>query len=261
MVVMKKLVLDKASKLLLGLIIPILIIAGMEAVGRLELTTSQLFVSPEVIFATLTDLLKDGDLLRNLGISFLRVSVGFLIGAAGGGIFGAAMGLFPRFEEYSGPLFNGLRQIPALAWIPLLILWVGIGENFKICFIALTVFYPMALNACEGVKGVSKAYLEVGHIFELGHLKQISTIIIPAALPSFFSGLRLSLSIAWMAVVGAELVAASEGIGYMMFRARRQLQVDTVIICIIAIGLTGFALSLALEKIERYSLRWRRTDT
>lgn len=253
------LIAKSASTLFLGLVIPILIIVGMEAAARLALVTSQLFVSPKVIFETLTDLLKDGELVRNLGISFLRVTTGFLIGSAAGLLFGAAMGISRKFEEYVGPLFHGLRQIPVLAWIPLLILWIGIGEEFKINFIAVTAFYPMALNTCEGVKGVSKSYLEVGHIFKFSRLKLFSTIILPAAIPEIFTGLRLSLSIAWMAVVGAELVAASEGIGYMMYRARQQLQVDTVIVCIIAVGLVGYGMSLALEKIERYSLRWRRT--
>jgi len=258
---MKKLMLDKASNLLLGLIIPILIVACMEMVSRLELTTSQLFVPPKLILETLIFLLKDGELLRNLGISFLRVTSGFLVGVTGGLVFGAAMGMSRKFEEYVGPLFHALRQIPVLAWIPLLILWIGIGEDFKVWFIAVTVFYPMALNACAGVKGVSKSYLEVGRVFDLGLLKRVSVIILPAALPSLFTGLRLSLSIAWMAVVGAELVAASEGVGYMMYRSRMQLQVDTVLVCIMAVGLTGYTMSLALGKIELFTLRWRRTDS
>lgn len=257
---MKKLIAAKTTTLFLALIIPMLIVVAMEMVDRYELTTSQLFVPPKLIFATLIDLLKDGELLRNLGISFLRVTAGFLIGAAGGVLLGIALGMSRTFEAYSGPLFHALRQVPVLAWIPLLILWVGIGEDFKVSFIAVTAFYPMALNASEGIKGVSKAYLEVGNIFELGLAKKVTRIIIPAALPSIFTGLRLSLSIAWMAVVGAELVAASEGIGYMMYRARQQLQVDTVIVCIIAVGLTGYAMSLTLEKIEAYSLRWRKAE-
>jgi sulfonate transport system permease protein len=99
----------------------------------------------------------------------------------------------------------------------------------------------------------------VGRVFEFGRLKQFGTIILPAALPSIFTGLRLSLSISWMAVVGAELVAASEGIGHMMYQARQQLQVDTVIICIVTIGLAGYVMSLVMESIERYFLRWRGT--
>jgi sulfonate transport system permease protein len=257
---MKKQITNKTITLLLGLVIPALIIIFMEIVGRFELTESQLFVPPKAIFATCIDLLKEGELLRNLGISFLRVTSGFLLGTTAGLVLGAAMGMSEKLEEYVGPLFHGLRQIPVLAWIPLLILCIGIGENFKIYFIAVTAFYPMALSTGEGVKGVSKAYREVGSVFEFSRFKQFRTIILPAALPSIFTGLRLSLSIAWMAVVGAELVAASEGIGFMMYRARQQIQVDTVIVCIIAVGLTGYAMTLALERLEAYSLRWRRND-
>jgi sulfonate transport system permease protein len=247
----------KASTVFLGTIIPVLVIVAMELVARFELTTNQLFVPPQLIFATFRDLLTNGDLLKNLAISTLRVTAGFTIGACAGLVFGAAMGISRTVEGYAGPLFHGLRQIPVLAWIPLLMLWVGIGEDFKIWFIAVTAFYPMALNVSEGVKGVSSSYLEVGHIFEFSRLKQFRTIILPAALPSIFTGLRLSLSISWMAVVGAELVAASEGIGYMMYTGRQQFQLDTVMVCIIAIGLAGYLMSLVMEWLEAWFLRWR----
>lgn len=255
---MKKKIVSKATTLLLGLLLPVLIVMVMEVVDRYGLTTSQLFVGPRLIFATMVDLLKEGELLKSLGISTLRVVTGFVLGAGAGLLFGAAMGISRTFEAFVAPLFDALRQIPVLAWIPLLILWVGIGEGFKVSFITLTAFYPMALNVCEGVRGVSRSYLEVGQVFEFSRVKQFATIILPAALPAIFTGLRLSLSIAWMAVVGAELVAASEGIGYLMFRARQQLQVDTVLVCILAVGLTGYAMSMVLDRIERYSLRWRR---
>lgn len=250
----------KASSLFLGIIIPALVIILMEIMARYELTTNQLFVPPQLIFTTFCDLLTNGDLLKNLAISTLRVSAGFTVGAGAGLVFGTALGMSRTVEGYAGPLFHGLRQIPVLAWIPLLMLWVGIGEDFKIWFIAVTAFYPMALNASEGVKGVSNSYLEVGHVFEFSRLKQFGTIILPAALPSIFTGLRLSLSISWMAVVGAELVAASEGIGYMMYTGRQQFQLDTVMVCIITIGLAGYAMSLAMEWLEACFLRWRRTE-
>jgi sulfonate transport system permease protein len=109
------------------------------------------------------------------------------------------------------------------------------------------------------VKGVPLSYLEVGKVFEFNRLRQFCTIILPATLPSIFTGLRLSLSIAWMALVGAELVAASEGIGYMMYTGRQQFQMDTVMVCVIAIGMAGYGMSLILEWVEAYCLRWRRT--
>jgi sulfonate transport system permease protein len=243
---------------ILGLVLPVLILIGMEVAARFELTTSQLFVEPKVIFETLMDLIKGDDLFINLGISTLRVFIGFVLGTVVGLLFGTAMGISRTFESYVGPIFNALRQVPVLAWIPLFILWVGIGEGFNISFIAVTAFFPMALNTCEGVKGVSKSDLEVGAVLEFNRFKQLSTIIIPASLPAIFTGLRLVLSITWMAVVGAELVVSGEGIGYMMYRARMQMQVDTVLVCILSIGLTGYTMNILLEHIEHYFLRWRK---
>jgi len=251
-------IVDRTTTLILGLLVPVAIIAGMEAVARLELVSSQLFVPPKVIYETLVDLSLSGELLRNLAVSSLRVAAGFLLGGTAGLVFGAAMGMSRTFEAYVGPLFHALRQIPLLAWIPLLMLWIGIGEDFKIYFIAITAFYPMALNTSEGVKGVPKGYLEVGRVFAFSRFRLLRVIVLPAALPAIFTGLRISLSISWMAVVGAELVAASEGIGYLMYTGRQQFQLDTVMVCIIAISLAGYAMSLAMERIEAYSLRWQR---
>ena len=248
----------KLITLILGLVLPVLILIGMEVVARFELTTSQLFVEPKVIFETLLDLIKGDELFINLGISTLRVFIGFVLGGAAGQLIGTLMGISRTFESYDVPIFNALRQVPVLAWIPLFIIWVGIDEGFKITFIAVTAFFPMALNTCEGVKGVSKSHLEVGAVLEFNRFKQLSTIIIPASLPAIFTGLRLVLSITWMAVVGAELVASSEGIGYMMYRARQQLQVDTVLVCILAVGLTGYTMNILLEQIEHYFLRRRK---
>jgi sulfonate transport system permease protein len=245
---MRQTVIQKVITLALGLVLPLLILVGMEVVACFELTTSQLFVEPKVIFETLVDMIKGDELFINLGISTLRVFIGF----------GTVMGISRTFESYVGPIFNALRQVPVLAWIPLFILWVGIGEGFNISFIAVTAFFPMALTTCEGVKGVSKSDLEVGAVLEFSRFKQLSTIIIPATLPAIFTGLRLVLSITWMAVVGAELVVSSEGIGCMMYRARQQLQVDTVLVCILAVGLTGYTMNILLEQIEHYFLRWRK---
>jgi len=255
---MRQTVRQKVITLILGLVLPVLILIAMEVVARFELTTSQLFVEPKVIFETLVDMIKGDELFINLGISTLRVSIGFVLGGAAGLLFGTVMGISRTFESYVGPIFNALRQVPVLAWIPLFILWVGIGEGFNISFIAVTAFFPMALSTCEGVKGVSKSEMEVGAVLEFSRFKQLSTIILPSTLPAIFTGLRLVLSITWMAVVGAELVVSSEGIGCMMYRARQQLQVDTVLVCILAVGLTGYTMNILLEQTEHYFLRWRK---
>jgi sulfonate transport system permease protein len=138
------------------------------------------------------------------------------------------------------------------------VLWLGIGETFKIAFISLGALVPMALKTYEGIAAVSPSFLEVARVFEFGRFRQLTRIVLPSALPSILVGLRLSLSEAWMLVVGAELVAASAGIGNTMTVARRLFQTDVVLVSVIVIALTGFVMDQLLGQIEDRFLTWRR---
>ena len=244
---------------LLGLIVPLVILFAWDFVTRREIFSPQLLPAPKVLFDTWWDMQTSGELALNMKVSLLRVSVGFLLGAMLGFLLGTAMGIWRPVEQYLGPLFNAVRQVPVVGWLPFLVIWLGIGELFKVAFISLGALIPMTLKTYEGIRAVPGSYLEVARVFEFGRFKLLRRVVLPAALPSIMVGLRLSLSEAWMLVVGAELVAASVGIGNTMTVARRLFQTDVVLVSVIVIAVTGFVMDRALIQVETGLLRRRKT--
>lgn len=252
-------ILQTLKNKLMGLIIPLLLIVVWYYVSSSELVSAQLLPPPGLIFHSWWEMQKSGELAVNMKVSLLRVCFGFLLGASAGLLLGTAMGLWKTVEQFLGPLFTGVRQVPIVGWLPFLILWLGIDELFKIVFIALGTLVPMTVKTCDGIKLVPASYLEVVRVFEFGWFQTLRTVIFPSALPSIITGLRLGLSEAWMLVVGAELVAASSGIGNVMTIARRLFQTDVVLVGVIVIAVTGYLMDRMLGLLETRFLGWRRT--
>jgi len=242
----------------LGLILPILLLISWEVGSRLALFPSILLPPPEQVFSTFWGLIKDGSLFSALEITLGRVLEGFALGSVGGFLAGTAMAVSKTVDRYAGPLFHGLRQVPIYGWMPLLILWLGVGEPFKIVFIAVGAFYPMVLNTYEGIKAVPGHYLEVAKVFEYGPFRLFRRVVLPGALPSIFTGLRFALGHCWMLVIGAEFLASTTGIGYMMAWSRTLMQSDVVIVDVLVVGAVGFVLDFLLRQIEHQLLAWRR---
>ncbi|KAF0219088.1 MAG: binding-protein-dependent transport system inner membrane [Geobacteraceae bacterium] len=245
---------DKA----LGLIVPLLLFLAWDLVTRYELTPPQLLPLPKQVAVTFLDMVRSGELLVNLKISLLRVTAGFFAGSFTGLVLGTAMGLSKKIESYVGPLFHSIRQVPLLGWIPLLILWLGMGETFKVFFIAIGAFYAMTLNTFQGIRDVPGEYLEVARVFEYNRLQLFRKIVFPAALPSILTGVRIGLSLSWFLLVGAEFTGASEGIGYSIAWARQIFQTDVVIAGVFVIGVIGLLMDRVVTLLEGYLLRWRR---
>ena len=245
---------DKA----LAFILPVLLLVAWEVGSRMEWFSSVLLPSPERTFGTLLDLLRSGDLELSLKITLGRVIAGFLVGSIAGFLVGAAMALFKSVDRYAGPFFHALRQVPIYGWMPFLILWLGVGEVFKVAFIAVGAFYPLVLNTYEGIKAVSPHHLEVASVFEYGKFKLFRKVIFPAALPSIFTGIRFGLGHCWMLVIGAEFLASTSGIGYLMAWSRTLMQSDVVISCIFTVGAIGFLMDCLIRGLEHHLLRWRR---
>ena len=169
---------------------------------------------------------------------------------------GILIGLSEHAQRFTDLIIQILKPVPPIAWIPLVILWMGIGENSKVFLIFLGGFFTILQNVINGIRYTDKKLLEVASVMETPKWKYIFHLIIPAALPSIFTGLRVALGTCWTCVVAAELVASSSGIGYMISNARNFGQIDVVIVGMLAIGIVGKIMDFILLKIEKKVLAW-----
>jgi sulfonate transport system permease protein len=201
-------------------------------------------------------LLKSGELLRNMWVSFWRAMVGFAIGGGIGFAFGLANGLSRRSEKIFDSTLQMVRNIPHLALIPLVILWFGIDETAKIFLVALGVFFPIYINTQHGIRSVDPQLVEMGRIYGMTPLELFWRVILQGALPSIFVGVRFGLGIMWLTLIVAETIAASSGIGYMAMQAREFLLLDVVVLSILIYALLGKAADSAARVLERACLAW-----
>lgn len=240
-----------------GWVLPLALLALWEAAVGAGWVGANLVPPPSELVHTLYALATDGVLLGHIGISSLRVLAGFAIGASLALLVGAAVGLSRQAEAYLDPTFQALRAIPSLAWVPLLLLWLGIDEAPKITLIAIGAFFPVYLNFVAGIQNVDRKLVEVGGIFGLQGRALVTRIFLPATLPNLFTGLRSGLSLAWMFLVAAELIAATRGLGYLLTDGRETARADLVIVAIIVLALLGKLSDGVLQRAERRLLAWR----
>lgn len=242
-----------------GLVFPALLLITWEVVVRAGWVNGHLLPPPSELIVTLGDLSASGALYSHIGISSLRVLVGFLIGVSLALLVSAAVGLSQRVEAFFDPTFQAVRAIPSLAWVPLLLLWLGIDEAPKITLIAIGAFFPIYLNFVAGIHGVDRKLVEVGGIYGLSGVRLVTRIFLPAALPNLFTGLRSGLSLSWMFLVAAELIAATRGLGYLLTDGRETGRADLVIVAIIVLALLGKLSDSLLHWLEKRLLLWRDT--
>ncbi|KWT11609.1 MULTISPECIES: ABC transporter permease [Pseudomonas syringae group] len=241
-----------------GLVVPALIIIVLEIVVRIGWLPSYQMPAPSEIVLTLRDL-ADGALWKHISASLLRVLSGFLIGASLALVFAAWVGLSREAEAYLEPTFAGLRSIPSLAWVPLLLLWLGIGETSKVVLIAIGAFFPVYLNGVAAIRGIDRKLVEVGQMYGFSRYRLTRRILLPAALPGLFTGLRSGMSLAWMFLVAAELIAATKGLGYLLSDGRETSRPDIVLAAIIVLASLGKLSDGLLAGLERRFLAWRDT--
>lgn len=243
--------------LALALVLPAGGLALWALAARNEWLSPQILPPPALVWATFEDLLRDGEILGDLAVSLGRVLEGFALGAVAGLALGVAMGLSRRVEAYVSPLFRAVAQVPSLGWLPVLMLLVGIGDALKLLIIAKACMVPITLSTLAGIRDVPQRYFEVAQVFRLGRRDLVCRLVLPAALPPIFSGVRLALSHAWIALVVVEIVAGADGIGYMMAWGRTLFQLDVVIAGMVVVGLVGWGMDLLLRLAERRLSRWR----
>jgi sulfonate transport system permease protein len=209
---------------------------------------------------TAHDLWVSGEISSNVGISLWRVVRGGAIGLTVGLALGLALGFSPAVDSWIGPLFRTIAQIPSIALIPLLMMLLGIDDKLKLFIMAKACVIPLALVTADGIRNISKTYLEVGAVLRLRRWTLIRRIVLPGALPSIFVGIRQGLAGVWVSLVAVEVLASAEGIGYLMTWGRLIFQLDVVLVCVAIIGLVGFILDFSLRKIEARLLSWRGTE-
>lgn len=252
---------EKGMDVIRGTLIPVVILAVWWLCSSKGWLSPKLFPSPALVFEELGVVIRDGSLMENLRISFVRVIKGFALGASAGFVLGSVLGLSRTAEKLIGPVFNAIRQVPLPAWIPLLIL-VSIGELSRVAFIAIGASYPLALNTFEGIRSVRGDLVEVGRVFRFDRAKRFLSIILPSAFPTILTGLKLSLGVSWTLVVGAEIFTTSGGgIGEMMWVGRELSKIELVVIGIVTIALVGFAMNILMATLERTFSVWRKTMT
>lgn len=240
-----------------GLALPLALLALLEALVRLDWIPAHQLPAPSQVGQTLWWLAVGGELWGHIGVSLARVAAGFAIGAALAVLIGAWVGLSRRAESYLEPTFQALRAIPSLAWVPLLLLWLGIDETPKVVLIALGAFFPVYLALLAGIRNVDRKLVEVGRLHRLSGLALTRRILLPAALPSLFTGLRGALSLSWMFLVAAELIAATRGLGYLLSDGRETSRPDLVIAAILLLAVLGKLSDGLLKSIEARALHWR----
>ena len=217
---------------------------------------SVIMPSPSRILDTLKSLLESGTLWNNLVVSVTRVLKGYFIAAASGIILGIFIGLFKHLDRLTGLIIQIIKPIPPIAWIPLVILWFGIGESGKIFLIFLGGFFTILTNVVDGIHQTDIKLVEVSKSMETPFLKHIFMMVIPGAAPNIFTGLRTGLSSCWMCVVAAELVSSTTGLGYLIMNARQFGKTDVVIVGMLTIGIIGKIMDSLLKLIEKRVIKW-----
>jgi sulfonate transport system permease protein len=240
-----------------GAILPVTVLIIWQIFGSMGIVSKTLLPTPYEIWLAFYDLLISGELFKHLKISVWRAAVGFLLGGSLGLIFGVLVGLFRKFEHSVDPSVQMLRTIPHLAITPLFILWFGFGEFSKILLIAKGAFFPLYVQTFLGIRNVDSKLFDVARILEFSRFKQITKLVLPAALPNVLLGLRLSIGVAWLGLVVAELMGSSEGVGYLIMDARKFYQTAVVFVGILIFAFVGKGSDSLVRILEKKLLKWR----
>lgn len=239
----------------LGLVVPVVLVLGWQLLATSgRLTVSQL-PTPADVTTALGELLRRGELWRNVAISTQRVGLGFLAGAGAGLVLGGLVGLSVPVRLLLGPTVQALRAVPSLAWVPLLLLWLGIGETPKIALVAIGAFFPVYTTVAAALGHVDAHLVEVGRANGRSGLRLFLQVQLPAIAPGTLAGLRLGLAQGWLFLVAAELIASSIGLGFLLINSQNTGRTDILFLAIILLALLGKLTDGVLGLLERQVLR------
>ncbi|MBE3127916.1 MAG: ABC transporter permease [Candidatus Atribacteria bacterium] len=241
-------------------IIPIIIFLGIwEIIARLNLIPGHFFFPPfSVVITEFWYLTVSGVLGRNFLSSLIRVLIGFSAGSITGLFIGIIMGWNNLANKALNPIISLIYPIPALGWLPLLMLWFGIGEILPIAIIFICSFFPILYNTVTGIKNVNKNYIYAARTLGAPDIEIITTVVMPLALPNIFTGLRLEAGMAWRVIIAAEMVAIPTGIGALMMKAESLMRIDIIIVCLIVLGVMCLSFENFFTFLEKkLTNRWR----
>lgn len=236
---------------------PVVLVLGWQVACSAGLLSTRVVASPVQILMTGWALTRDGTLQTNLGVSLLRAGVGLLIACVVGITLALVAGLSRLGEEIVDAPLQILRTLPALALVPLFILWFGIGETPKIALVALGSGFPIYLNLYKGIRSIDPKLLEMTRTLGLSRVATIREVILPGALPDLLVGLRFAVGLSWLMLVVAEQINADSGIGHMMMDAEDFLRTDIILVGLVIYGLLGLISDQAVRLVEHRLLAWR----
>jgi sulfonate transport system permease protein len=212
--------------------------------------------TPASVLDAARELIDRGTLWTHITITVQRVLIGFAIGAGIGLVIGSLVGLSRLASRLLSPLIGSLRAVPSLAWVPLLVLWMGIYESPKVTLIAIGAFFPVFTTVAAGFAHADRKLIEVGRAYGLKGPSLVTGVLLPAASPTIAAGLRLGLAQAWLFVVAAELIASSKGLGFLLIDSQNVLRTDILILSIVLLAILGKLTDMLLSMAERRLLRW-----
>jgi NitT/TauT family transport system permease protein len=242
-----------------GLLPIVILLAVWELVARLNIVPGQFFFPPfSVVVQEFYYLTVNGVLGENFLSSLIRVLIGFTAGSIAGILVGMIMGWKDIAHKALNPIINIIYPIPALGWLPLLMLWIGINEMLPIAIIFICSFFPVCYNTVTGVRNVDKDYIQAARTLGASDIRILTTVVMPLALPNIFTGLRLEAGMAWRVIIAAEMVAIPTGIGALMMKAESLIRIDIIIVCLIVLAV----MCLSFERFfafleEKVTAKWK----
>lgn len=240
-----------------GIVLPLIILGLWQASASRGWIDPVFLPAPITVATAFWKMLTKQNLARDFLASIKIVGQAFIYGSIAAVGLGIAAGLSRRVEQFFGPTFDTIRHIPGIAWLPLIVLWLGIGAPAKVLVIAKSVFFPVFLNTLQGIRSVERNYVELAEVLTLTRWQLVRKVILPAATPSIMISLRYAAGLAWALVVVAEGLSGLEGLGFLIFRAQGLLLTDQLLVCMVIIGLIGFTIDRGMYLLQRRVLRWK----
>ncbi len=249
---------SKSKNLFLSLIIPMVILVIWELSVSSGWIPNTLIASPSQVFVDFFNLLFSGELFTHSFVSLYRLILGFVIGTLIGVFLGIIVGVSKLGEKLISPTIQIIAPIPVIAWIPLFIIFLGIGDASKIALISLAALIIVYINTVQGIRSTDQKLIELADSYKKSRKELITKILIPSALPQILTGMRVALGLSWILLIASEVIASSSGLGWLIWDSRNFSRPDDMIVGMITIGILGKLSDMFLVSIEKKLTKWRR---